>query len=226
MMRPIPRRPLPSPKSSMPAVVVPRLWPGATIVCIASGPSLTQADVDSVRGKAKVIVINTSYLKAPWADVLYACDAKWWKWNKGAPSFHGLKYALTTESGRWPGVQVLKRGGTDGLSLKPTSLVTGSNSGYQAVNLAFHLGGPGCRIVLLGYDMQRGPKGEEHWHPDHPMKSRNPYKQWIRLFGTLVKPLQDKGVEIINCSRRTALECFPGRPLQEVFPDVAIEGVA
>ena len=47
---------------------------------IASGPSLTKEDVDAVRG-LNVIVINTSYWLAPWADILYACDGHWWDWH-------------------------------------------------------------------------------------------------------------------------------------------------
>ena len=63
--------------------MVPRAWVDETAVCIASGPSLTQADVDYVRGKARVIVVNNGYLLAPWADVLYAADARWWMLAQG-----------------------------------------------------------------------------------------------------------------------------------------------
>jgi len=44
---------------------VPRLWPGETFVCLASGPSLTQADVDYCRGKARVIAIKDVLHLAP-----------------------------------------------------------------------------------------------------------------------------------------------------------------
>jgi len=71
-------------------VPVPRLWPGATVACLASGPSLTRADVALVRAQGlPTIVVNTTYQMAPWADVLYACDAKWWAWQQGAPGFRG-----------------------------------------------------------------------------------------------------------------------------------------
>ena len=45
---------------------VSRLWPGSTVVCIGSGPSLTPEDVAYVRGKARVIAINRSVDLAPW----------------------------------------------------------------------------------------------------------------------------------------------------------------
>ena len=52
-------------------------------VCIASGPSLTPEDVQAVKewrdaGKGKVIVVNTTFRAAPWADAMFAMDAKWW----------------------------------------------------------------------------------------------------------------------------------------------------
>lgn len=202
-------------------VIVDKLWPGATIVCIASGPSLTAEDVDYVRGKARVIVVNTSYKLAPWADVLYAADPLWWTWHKGAPDFQGLKFSAETENWkmRWirkcPDVQQVAITGEFGLELNPAGLRRGYNSGYQAINLAVHLGA--TRIVLLGYDMQIGPHGEEHWHDDHPHANRSRYDQFRRAFPTLVEPLQKLGIEIVNCTRRSALTCFPRAALRDVL---------
>ncbi len=202
---------------------VERLWPGSTVVCIASGPSLTQADVDCVRGKARVIAVNTSVELAPWADALYACDARWWAWKKGMTGFAGLKFALQSNAGRWPGVTVLRAGHGQGLSDNPKILMTGRNSGYQAVNLAVLLGA--ARILLLGYDMQRGPKGQEHWHAQHPVKVENPYYAWVASFSTMVEPLKALGIEVVNCSRRTALTCFPRQAIEDAL-SVPVEAVA
>ena len=76
-------------------IPVPRLWPESTIAVIAAGPSLTVDDCEYVRGRVTAtIAVNAAYKLAPWADVLYGCDGgKFWKWHKGVPSFHGLKYA-------------------------------------------------------------------------------------------------------------------------------------
>ena len=201
--------------------VIPSIWQGETAVCIASGPSLTQADCDFVRGRAKVIVINTSYKLAPWADVLYACDARWWKWNKGAKDFKGMKYALERRAGTlYPDVRVLKQQAPHGLSDDPTAICTGKNSGYQALNLAYLFGAK--RIVLLGYDMQKGPNGEMHWHKEHPMRTPALYRQFMDRFATLEQPLKERGVEVINCTRSTALKVFPCQPLEEVFAAQAV----
>lgn len=185
-----------------------------------------------MRGNARVIVINASYALAPWADVLYCADEKpyRWYWKKGPQGFEqspmcefaGLKYSLTSTAARFAGVTVLRRGTETGLSLKPTALSTGQNSGYQAINLAVLLGA--ARVVLLGYDLMAA-KGKEHWHADHPNRSRSPYGKLRQFFPTLVEPLAKAGVEIVNCSRETALTCFPRKSLAEVFP-VHVEAVA
>lgn len=91
----------------------------------------------------------------------------------------------------------------------------GGNSGYQAINLAFHAGVR--RIVLLGYDMQR-TGGRSHWFGDHPgrLNVASPYERWVRDFASIAADLEAEGVEVINASRETALECFRRAPIETV----------
>jgi hypothetical protein len=194
-------------------IQVPKLWPGETCVLFGGGPSLTPADVDAVRGRARVIAINDAYTCAPWADVLYACDAKWWGWHHGAPTFHGPKYSVDPASAKWPGVQVLANTGPLGLELAPTGLRTGKNSGYQAIGLAVHLGV--ARVLLLGFDMDPAPDGRTHWHGDHPDHQPSPYAAMLAAFPSLVEPLAELGVSVVNCSRRTVLTAFPCARLED-----------
>jgi len=201
------RRALPS------SPAVPKLWPQGTIVCLGSGPSLTRADVDFCRGKARVIAVNDAYRLAPFADVLYACDAKFWRWHKGVPNFAGLKYTLDRSVG-YPDVVVLQNTGQTGLELNPTGLRTGYTSGYQALNLAVHLGA--SRIVLLGYDFQG-----DHFFGSHPDQTKPPFQVCLKQFPTLVAPLAAAGVTVINATRTTALTTFPRVPLEDVFAEVA-----
>ena len=184
------------------------------MVCIGGGPSLTKSDVDYVKGKAVVIAINDAYRLAPWADVLYACDARWWNWHKGVPSFQGLKYSLQKASAKWSGVQVLNNTGSDGLERKRNGLRTGRNGGFQAMNLAVHLGAKS--IVLLGYDMQR-TDGKEHWFGDHPNGQTSPLGSFRGMFDTIVEPLKDLGITVTNCSRHTALTSFPCARLEDTL---------
>ncbi len=208
-------------------VSVPKLWPRETIVVIGGGSSLTRADCDYVRDKAHVIAIKEAAVSslphitppAPWADVLYAADYKWWKFEKGAPGFAGLKYTIEEQPGQpmnvFPGVQLLRNTGETGLELDPTGLRTGFNSGYQAVNLAVHLGA--SRIVLLGFDCWRGPTGQQNWFGSHPAHVESPYPVFLQCFASIVEPLKAAGVEVLNCSRFTVLSAFPRVPLEDVL---------
>lgn len=207
-------------KAAITYASVPRLWPNATIVCLGGGPSLTRADVDACRGRAHVIAINDAYHLAPWADVLYACDRAWWHAHPDAYRFTGLQYSLTARPSESPSVGILKKTGMLGLDLDPCGLRTGHNGGYQAINLAVHLGA--SRIVLLGYDMQRGPNREAHWHPPRPQEISSPFSLFLSAFPSLVDPLKQAGVAVVNCSRRTALRCFPQAALADVLSASAV----
>ena len=68
-----------------------------TFVLVASGPSLTQEQVDYCRGKAKVIAVNDNYLMVPWADYLYFADRKWLAWHKDNPEFKAFKGQKVTQ---------------------------------------------------------------------------------------------------------------------------------
>lgn len=210
------RRPPPPPEP------VPRAWHGETVVCLASGPSLTQADVDFCRGKARVIAVNDTHRLAPWADVLYAADAKWWRRFGGVPEFKGLKYSILPNNGvghwmddcEFQDIRILRNTGGGGYDPDATALRTGCNSGYQAIHLAMHFGAK--RIVLLGYDMHG-----DHFFGSHPDKSRPPFALCLSKFPTLVEPLKTAGVEIVNCTPGSHIDCFPMGTLSEVFAEVA-----
>lgn len=204
-------------------VNVPTLWPSSTIVCIASGPSLTAEDCARVRGRAPIIAINDAVRLVPDADVLYSSDASWWKRAHGAPNFLGLKFAIESPSlparrCRWPGIIVLRNTGDAGLETSPSGLRTGRNSGYAAINLAVHLGA--TRVVLLGYDMGLGPNGRRHFCEDAVIHPSSPFESFRRLYQTLVEPLKLAGVQVVNCSRATRLTAFRRAPIEDVLASV------
>lgn len=163
-------------------------------------------------------MVNNGYQIAPWADVLWATDARWWRWHEGVPSWQGLKFSLWVGGLTLPkDVHVLRNDGATGLCLDPCGVRNGRSGGYAAINLAMHLGA--ARVLLLGYDCQR-THGKDHWHPDHPSKMTNPYQTWVRLFSMMAPQLARVGVEVINCSRETALTCFPRMALRDALLDV------
>jgi hypothetical protein len=199
--------------------IVPSIYHGETVVCIASGPSLTREDVEFCRGKARVLVVNTTLLLAPWADAFHAADHRVFAWHEvEVRRFQGLKFSLEGNTSKY-GAIALKDGGIRGLSKDPGVICNGRNSGFQAINISTLLGA--TRIVLLGYDMQPGPNGESNWHADHPDKDKTlPYEKCLAAFESLVTPLAVEGVSVVNCTRRTALTVFPQMALEDALAQV------
>ena len=221
---------------------VPRLWPGETLAILANGPSLTQEQATFCRGRARVIAVNDSYLLAPWADLHYFCDAKWYEWHRQFESpaqalfgreramalFHGFPgIRVTLEPSAVlrkyePSLKVLRNDSSppdvkprpEGLCLEPDGVRTGRNSGYQVINLAVHTGVR--RILLLGYDMG-AVDGKTHWFGEHPRPSGAGIfaSTFLPMFETLVEPLEALGVEVLNCTPGSALTVFPRRPLAD-----------
>lgn len=190
---------------------------------MASGPSLTREDVDYCRGKARVLVINDNYLLAPWADLHYFCDHRWWEWHRNRKewaAFEGLRIKMLVnedEDSEIAGAKFVKNMGWDkpkrGIYPEPDGLYTGRNSGYQAINLAVHLGVK--RMLLLGYDMQAKSSAQSHWFGDHPIPtSWNSYKGWAKNFHALVPDLKARSIEVVNCTPGSAIECFPKMDLE------------
>jgi len=194
-----------------------------TWICIASGPSLTKDDVVLTRG-FHTIAINDNYRLAPWADVLYACDLKWWdKYHKDvkASGFAGEKWAWennreNVEKVKAHGLQTVSIEGQAGLSKEKFKVYSGGNSGYQAINLAYHFGAR--KIILLGYDMQE-TDGNKHWFGSHPKELGDPvsWDTWQSYFNVLAEALEKEGVEVINCSRETGLTCFPRMTIEQAL---------
>lgn len=196
---------------------VEKLWPGETVVCLGAGPSLTPEDVDYCRGRARVIAIKDAIRLAPWADLFYCSGGEivhtWWKHYGAGLMFEGPRYTLDPKAAAY--ATVLRQTGITGLELDPTGLRTGKNSGYQAVNLCAHLGA--AKIVLLGYDMQPDA-GRLRWFGAHPYPSAQPpFAEFLKCWPTIVEPLQALGIEVLNASRQTALECFPRVTIEEAL---------
>lgn len=189
---------------------IPRLWSGATVAVLASGPSMSQAVADQVRAAGvPAIAVNNTFRLAPWASMLYAADANWWQCNPDALGFDGLRVSAEKVSG----VLLLRHTGAVGFEPDPSAVRTGGNSGYQAVHVAAHAGAK--RILLCGFDMH--DRGGSHWHGDHPHPLRNTgpalFERWCQRFEEMAGALSDRGIEVLNCTPGSALKAFPQVPL-------------
>ncbi len=199
---------------------VEREWAGEVCAVLASGPSMTRQVAEAVRASGcRAIAVNNQGIAfgghpamAPWADILYASDAKWWhNYAKEAMAFRGRKVTIAQTGDRTPNliddsVAVMGHGGVNGFDERTTHLRTGSNSGFAAVHLAIHFGVR--RIVLCGFDMH-GKKGE-HWFGDHFWRRayRSRYDLFLNTFKKAAPEFLARA-EIVNCSPGSALKCFP-----------------
>jgi hypothetical protein len=204
--------------ATMVATLLPRLCTTGTVVCAATGPSLTAEDLEYCRGKATVLVINDAWRLAPWADVLYSSDQRWFPYHQWVQDFKGIKVGLTEmRPSPFGDVIRLKYTGREGIDWEPDRVRSADNSGGAALNVAVHLGAK--RIILLGYDMGPAANREMHFFGDHPngLNRTRSFRRFIQLIETMAGPLRERGIDVINCSRRSALTCFPMRPLREVL---------
>ena len=187
---------------------------------VASGPSATVQDTQKLRAICdQVIAVNDSWRLCRgtdgkyFSDHIYGTDMKWWKYAIGdiVRDFDGK---LWTQRKQWTeepeglGITCFESEQKPDICTEPGKIHTGSNSGYAAINLAFHLGGVGVQIILLGYDMQT-QGSRRHWFNDRPevLNVESSYPDFIRKFNTI--DAKKHGIEILNASRRTLLNCFP-----------------
>jgi hypothetical protein len=189
-----------------------------SVVILGGGPSLTQAQIDFVRGKARVIAINNAYLRAPWADVLYAPDARWWRKHGGRLellAFEGQRCCLDATN-HPAGAHRLRYRRDVIWSDRPDEIgrCEHGHAGYQALNMAALAGGD--PIILLGYDAH--DSGPANWHNEHPWeRARNVSAKMRRSFEVGRPEIECRGLRVINCSPGSAIDVFPTMTLEEAI---------
>lgn len=132
-----------------------------------------------------------------------AIDRLWWERHlpEVAKAFGGRR--LTTS---W-------KAGAFGAERMPGAFKHYQNSGAAAVSFALDQGAE--RVLLLGYDCAL-LNGEAHWHGDHPagLGNAGSLPLWPERFAQLAA---DGCGRVVNCSRHTALRCFPRMDLEDAL---------
>lgn len=181
---------------------------GNDLFIIGGGPSLKGFDFNKLKGKF-TIGINKAY-ESIIPTILYYSDKCFYDWY--GPKIDSLQCKKATISDvKKPDTIKLGCTGTDGLEMRFGNIRHGQNSGYAALNLAFHLRPK--HIFLLGFDMQQ-TDNQEHWHSGYsdkrkvtgPLFSAN---KWVESFKTIATPLAQTGVKVFNCNPDSGLLCFP-----------------
>lgn len=140
-------------------------------------------------------------------------DRGWWNTYKLEvdSDFAGQRFTVSHDAMKFGAVRL-------------ENFATYGNSGASCVTLAIK--GGATKVILLGFDCQK-TNGMAHWHGDHPSHLGNARRieGWREKFQEL---RDNTSIEIINCSRETALDMFERRSLEQEIgdkPAIHIEGM-
>lgn len=166
---------------------------------LATGPSMSQAVVDSVRAKCNVVAVSDAYKLAPWADALVSCDGAWWRAHPDALQFAGLKFGLMPDYSSVKGVEKFEA-------------PSGINSGLLGVLVAAKMGAK--KILLCGFDMHG-----THYFGPHPAPLKNTKPERFEAFKRQFVHYRPRGVEIVNCTPGSGLKTFPMGNLEDCLAE-------
>lgn len=201
-------------RSARPFSKINPIYKGDTVYLVGGGPSLSTFNWDSLRDKS-VIAINKSYQYVPFAKVIFWTDSRFYTWyHNELQKLTVDKYTITNSIHYDDSVKLLKKGKRHGLERGDSIISHGDNSGYAAINLAYHLGA--AKIVLLGYDM--GGNGKSHFHDGYPVKETSDHiyqNRFIPAFPHIAKDLKAEGIPVYNTSKVSPLTCFPKISIEE-----------
>lgn len=175
------------------------------VFLIGGGTSLQNFNFDCLRYK-NVVAINKAIFYINFATILYFSDMRFYTWYKDdIGKFRGLKYTTCNKiddlSIEYINDSSEKSTEIGGIDTRKNFIRNCGNSGYGAINLAFHTG---CkRIILLGYDMKNSNTGKTHFHDGYKMNSgvvrdKKDYTDFISPFKNISSILSSHGIEIIN----------------------------
>ena len=217
---------------------VPRLWEEGDVWIIGGGPSVPrQFNIPKkifqsvVRGTSPsvyapymsalhdkhVIGVNVAYLLGDWIDFVFFGDKGFLLTHQEALSkFQGLKISCHPRTNEMKWVKFLARDKQhpSGITSNPMKVSWNGNSGAAAISVAAHTGAR--RIILLGFDMKLSEGNNQHWHNiygrgthfDQRRLKKLPFHRHLRGFPPIAKDAKRMGIEIINASPDSAIECF------------------
>lgn len=190
---------------------IPPAFPGETMVILGGGSSIIDLGHDKLipklEGKYPVITTNSALLLAPWAEVLFWADDRFYRESMWYLPRHLGWWKITRRPppGKLPfPVHAVKAEHRGGLSESP-SVIFGRNSGHMAINIALLM--RVSRIILVGFDMQ--PKGKTHFHALHSRPANvDAFKTWIEDLDLAAPILRKAGVEVLNANPNSAIQAF------------------
>jgi hypothetical protein len=191
------------------------------ITVLAGGWSASQVNLKQLPGI--VIAVNDAAIYAPRIDIIVSMDRLWAEHRFPVVAHMGKPIWL-----RRSAVKNIAIAGLDHvtvfecdhtsttLSDEPGTL-NGTNSGFCALNLAYQMRPDS--LYLVGFDMQRGPRGQAHWFPQYSWVAKphatsiGRFNDWSEQFDYAAKQLKAANIS-------TYLVCAGGRSAIPAFPQI------
>jgi hypothetical protein len=198
-------------------------WNDRTVYLIGGGPSLSGFALDTLCGLGHCIGINQSMFDIPVAAGISIDQRFILERHQELAEFAQTTQLYLAPGDRFcrtvdpvAGAIYLRSEFMQGLSTSPDLLHTGGTSGYAALNLAVLK--RARKIVLLGYDYGV-IGGRHHYHDDyfwHRPEDQS-WQSWARHFDSAAIQCRELGIEVINASPRSAIECFSKMLIEEAM---------
>ncbi len=159
---------------------------------IAGGNSVKDMDVKAICAKAFTIGVNDAAVHAP-IDIGISMDRRWAEYRH--EQIKGKPFWLHKSKEEWPELWKFKYKTIDDFSELPHEL-NGKNSGYCALNLAYHM--KPKKVFLFGFDFT----GKPYWYPAYPwvkyptVRSRMD-SDWLKGFDIAKKYMDKVEIEVI-----------------------------
>jgi len=198
-------------------------------VIAGASPKIYSSYMSALHDK-HVIGINVAYLLGDWIDMVFFGDGGFFmKHSVGLSKFPGLKVSCHPKAEKVKWVKFVGRDGSHsrGISNSPSRVSWNGNSGAAAINVTAHAGAK--RIILLGFDMRLSDTNYQHWHDlygRHKAGYKNkkgkinlPFTRHLRGFPQIASDAKKLGVEIINASPTSMINCFPKYSVNELLYD-------
>lgn len=163
----------------------------------------------------RCIAVNNSYRIAPWSEVVWFGDVKWFWWHEEELLATNMQIATCNEHGairkhmgKLPQLTFYQRDHArpHGITTKQNYVSWNASSGASAINLAYHMGAK--EIVLLGFDM-RMVEGQKNWHNDHKEMLHKPFQRHLKPFPAIYHDAKELNLKIYNATPDSAITVFP-----------------
>jgi hypothetical protein len=179
------------------------------------------ADVDLSKLVGFVIAVNDSGVLVPRCDAIVSMDRLWTehRWSKlfemGRSTWlrrSAIQNIPPIDRTMATWLNVFECDHESSVFSDDPTRLNGTNSGACALNLAYLL--KPRRLFLLGFDMNRSPKGRPYWYEPYPWANQNGgtgnkrYKEWASQFEQAAASFRSVGTEVFNVSPRSAIDVF------------------